>query len=46
MKKERRLAWRVLRHWTEIAQGGRLLRRDEIEGWMCGGSGFLDSGIS
>ena len=36
MKKERRLAWRVLRHWTEIAQGGRLLRRDEIEGWMVG----------
>jgi hypothetical protein len=36
MKKERRLAWRVLRHWTEIAQGGRLPRRDEIEGWMVG----------
>jgi hypothetical protein len=34
MKEERRLVWRVLRHWTEIAHGGRFPRRDAIEPWM------------
>jgi hypothetical protein len=28
---ERRLVWRVARHWIEIAQSGRLPRRDEID---------------
>jgi hypothetical protein len=28
MKEERRLVGRVLRHWTEIANGGRFPRRD------------------
>jgi hypothetical protein len=39
MKEERRLAWRVLRHWTEIARGGRFPRRDEIEPCMLGEDG-------
>jgi hypothetical protein len=39
MQEERRLAWRVLRHWIEIAQGGRLPRRNEIERWMLGEDG-------
>jgi hypothetical protein len=39
MKGERRLAWRVLHHWTDVAQGGRLPRRDEIEHWMVGEDG-------
>jgi len=33
---ERRLVWRVARHWTEIAQGGRLPRRDEIDSCVLG----------
>ena len=37
--KERRLVWRVLRHWREIANGGRFPRRDEIESWMRGEDG-------
>ena len=39
MKEERRLVWRVLRHWTEIANGGRFPRRDEIDPWMLGEDG-------
>ena len=39
MKEERRLVWRVLRHWREIAGGGRFLRRDEIDPWMLGEDG-------
>jgi hypothetical protein len=31
MKEERRLVGRVLRHWREIANGGRFPRRDEID---------------
>jgi hypothetical protein len=34
MKEERRLVWRVLRHWQEIADSGRFPRRDEINAWM------------
>jgi hypothetical protein len=34
MKEERRLVWRVLRHWTEAAHPGRFPRRDEIDPWM------------
>jgi hypothetical protein len=30
MDEERRLVWRVLRHWKEIADGGRFPCRDEI----------------
>ena len=36
MKEERRLVWRVLRHWREIADGGHLPRRDEIYPWLQG----------
>jgi hypothetical protein len=36
MKEERRLVWRVLRHWRQIAEGGRLPRREEIDVWMRG----------
>jgi hypothetical protein len=36
MKEERRLVWRVLRHWKEIANGGRFPRRDEIQPWVEG----------
>jgi hypothetical protein len=39
MKEERRLAERVLRHWTDIAHGGRFPRRDEIEQYMLGEHG-------
>jgi hypothetical protein len=39
MKEERRLAGRVLRHWTEVTQGGRFPRRDEIEQYMLGEHG-------
>jgi hypothetical protein len=39
MKEERRLVWRVLRHWKEIAHGGRFPRRDEIEPWVQGEDG-------
>jgi hypothetical protein len=41
MKEERRLVWRVLRHWTEIANGGRFPRRDEIDPWMLGEDGLV-----
>jgi hypothetical protein len=30
MKEERRLVWRVLRHWEEIADSGRFPRRAAI----------------
>jgi hypothetical protein len=36
MEEERRLVYRVLRHWTEIARGGRLPRRDEINPYIRG----------
>ena len=36
MEEERRLIYRVLRHWTEIARGGRLPRRDEINSYIRG----------
>ena len=39
MKEERRLVWRVLRHWKEIADSGRFPRRDEINAWMRGEDG-------
>ena len=39
MKEERRLVWRVLRHWKKIADGGRLPRRDEIYPWLQGEDG-------
>jgi hypothetical protein len=39
MKEERRLVWRVLRHWTEISHSRRFPRRDEIDPWMRGEDG-------
>jgi hypothetical protein len=39
MQEERRLVWRVLRHWNEIAHDGRLPRRDEIDPWLRGEAG-------
>ena len=39
MKEERRLVWRVLRHWTEISDSGRFPRRDQIDPWMRGEDG-------
>ena len=39
MQEERRLVWRVLRHWTEISDGGRFPRRDQIDPWMRGEDG-------
>jgi hypothetical protein len=39
MKEERRLVWRVLRHWKEIADSGRFPRRDEIDPWISGEDG-------
>jgi hypothetical protein len=39
MKEERRLVWRVLRHWTEISDGGRFPRGDEIYPWLQGEDG-------
>lgn len=39
MTEERRLVWRVLRHWKEIADGGRFPRCDEIDPWMLGEDG-------
>jgi hypothetical protein len=39
MKEERRLVWRVLRHWTEISDGGRFPRREQIDRWMRGEDG-------
>jgi hypothetical protein len=35
----RRLVWRVLRNWTEIAHGGRFPRCEEIDAWMRGEDG-------
>ena len=34
MAEERRLVWRVLRHWQEIERGGRFPRRNEIDHWL------------
>jgi hypothetical protein len=34
MAEERRLVWRVLRHWQEIEHGGRFPRRNEIDHWL------------
>src|SRR5437763_8092013 len=39
MKEERRLVWRVLRLWKEIADGRRFPRRDEIDPWLSGEDG-------
>jgi hypothetical protein len=39
MQEERRLVWRVQRHWREITRGRRFPRRDEIEPWMQGADG-------
>jgi hypothetical protein len=39
MMEERRLVWRVLRRWKEIADGGRFPRRDEIDLWLQGEEG-------
>src|SRR5690349_18166928 len=39
MKEERRLVWRVLRNWTEIAHGGRFPCREEIDPWLRGEDG-------
>jgi hypothetical protein len=36
MRAERRLVWRVLRHWTEMVSGRGCPRRDEIDPWMLG----------
>ena len=36
MRAERRLVWRVLRHWTEMVRGRGCPRRDEIDPWMLG----------
>ena len=36
MRDERRLVWRVLRHWTEMVSGRGCPRRDEIDPWMLG----------
>jgi hypothetical protein len=39
MKEERRLVWRMLRCWKEIADGGRFPDRDEIDPWLHGEDG-------
>jgi hypothetical protein len=39
MREERRLVWRVLRHWTEIKDSGRFPRRAEIDPWLQGEDG-------
>src|SRR5215472_2706740 len=39
MREERRLVWRVLRHWRGIANRGRFPRRDDIEAWLLGADG-------
>jgi hypothetical protein len=39
MKEERRLVWRVLHNWTEMAHGGRFPRREEIDPWLQGEDG-------
>jgi len=36
MREERRLVWRVLRHWEEMVGGRSCPRRDEIDPWMLG----------
>ena len=36
MRAERRLVWRVLRHWTEMVNGRGCPRRDEIDPWILG----------
>jgi hypothetical protein len=36
MRDERRLVWRVLRHWTELVAGRGCPRRDEIDAWALG----------
>ena len=36
MRAERRLVWRVLRHWTEMVNGRGCSRRDEIDPWILG----------
>jgi hypothetical protein len=36
MEEERRLVWRVLRHWQKFVDGGRFPRRDEIDPWLHG----------
>ena len=36
---ERRLVWRVLRQWREIADSGRLPRRNEVDRWLQGEDG-------
>jgi len=39
MEKEQRLVYRVLRRWTEIARGGRMPRRNEINPYILGEDG-------
>ena len=39
MEEERRLVWRVLRHWQKFVDGGRFPRRDEIDLWLHGEDG-------
>jgi hypothetical protein len=39
MMEERRLVWRVLRHWKEITDSGRFPRRDEVDTWLQGEDG-------
>jgi hypothetical protein len=39
MKEERRLVWRVLRHWNKIAESGRFPRLDEVDPWLQGEDG-------
>ena len=39
MEEERRLVWRVLRHWKKFVDGGRFPRRDEIDPWLRGEDG-------
>jgi len=39
MEEERRLVWRVMRHWTKIARRGRFPRRDEIDPYLIGEDG-------
>jgi hypothetical protein len=39
MRQERRLVWRVLRHWKEVSDSGRFPRRDEIDPWLQGEDG-------
>jgi hypothetical protein len=36
---ERRLVWRVLRQWKEIADSGRIPRRNEVDRWLQGEDG-------